>query len=205
MSTELVALVIALLAVVFGPLIQLYMFKQQTKTQLKISEKRNKTQLATSKEQIRAQLAISESSIKSQLAVSNQSIKAQLATSSQQLSADVLSNNRQQWINSLRDQISEFVSLVVVIATTGDTKLLEPSDQVEKGQRAVLLRTRIELMINPGEEDHNELLNLIKTATRIVISRDSRDLKKLARVYEKIITVSQGILKREWGRVKSFE
>jgi hypothetical protein len=119
-----------------------------------------------------------------------------------QIRANVVSLSRQKWIDALRDDISELLTLAA------DLALLEhrlarafdiPRDVELKRiatQRARLLDLRIRLRLNPREQDHEELRRMIDSLLRT--ERPVDDL-----LPEGITTASQAIFKREWERVKA--
>jgi len=120
-----------------------------------------------------------------------------------QINTTVLSSNRQQWINTLRDQISELLSLFMLMNVGHKVKLIGREEFLQKLERSLLLEARIKLLINPKEEDHTELITLIRKAIEEIF-RDTKesDLAQLRKVCESIISKSQTILKKEWERVK---
>ncbi|MGV6839495.1 MAG: hypothetical protein ACWA40_04805 [Planktomarina sp.] len=95
---------------------------------------------------------------------------------------------RQQWINELRDDLAEFHSIGVTPEHTPDTDM-----------EFYRIGTRIELMMNPDDEDYKELQEImygyLKTAR-------SSTLEKYAN-NPRLVDISQRILKREWERLKN--
>jgi hypothetical protein len=135
-----------------------------------------------------------------------------LAVAKRQINANVLSANRQKWIESLRDLLAELISLFTlagVLRTTwkeGWAKGMGPvaADAAlrEKLERLVLVTSKIRLMTNPSEADHQELYRAIETALERFKSDDElREADTHADV-ELITQLGQAILKREWQRVK---
>ena len=107
----------------------------------------------------------------------------------------IITNNRQEWVNSLRDEITSFLA---VVASTSPSQSIPdiPSDDMKK---LWIHSYKIELLINPKEDDHKELVRLIREEiSNLTTSSDST-------LISEIILLSQKILKREWDRVKSFE
>ncbi len=134
-----------------------------------------------------------------------------LIVAKRNFNATVLSANRQKWIESLRDMLAELISLLIAAlvvkakwkdkwdrgrgAVTADPLLLE------KVQRLVLAQTKIRLLLNPGEADHQHLFKAIDTATKRLQSDTSLESETEADI-ETIAKLAQAILKREWLRVK---
>jgi hypothetical protein len=137
--------------------------------------------------------------INSQLKLSNQQINTQIKIAERNLKSEVLSRNRQNWINTLRDNISEFISLSIVI-----TKITSVhKDYDDKMEKFLTLRSRISLLLNPKEDDHNKLDKYLKEALYFVIEKEEQ--RHIVDIRNDIIKLSQEILKREWERVKQVE
>jgi hypothetical protein len=166
LNTENISLLIALLAVIFGPIIAYYTAKRTMKSQMELI-----------KDQISAQLKIAEREIKSK----------------------VLSNNRQEWINSLRDNISEFMSLILIVKAAQHTS---PSELLSINERLFSTRFRISLLLNPKEDDHKNLDELLETAIKGSFPPEGITAESIG---VKILNLSKSILKREWERVKKLE
>jgi len=124
-----------------------------------------------------------------------------------QISAQVISTNRQQWINELRDTISEFLR----DAKSLSTGFLSKEKAFSRFELMALNLNRMELLINPKEPDHAELIRLAqstlehvrqtliaKYASKEVTNRTERKTAIAA-----IPPVAQRIFKQEWERVKS--
>src|SRR5476649_1962847 len=83
----------------------------------------------------------------------------------QQFKANVISSNRQTWINTLRDTISEYQSCASVMSILiGKEKIHEVIDSNEFRERVArleFLRSKIQLLINPNEADHQKLVEII--------------------------------------------
>ena len=125
-----------------------------------------------------------------------------------QTRVSVLSGNRQAWINSLRDQISEFLAILAVMHA-GDWSSRTEKEYDEELKQLTLVRSKINLMVNPKEEDHRNLLKLLDDASCTVAERakiaEESDWEKGAKIHSEIVPLAQSILKREWARVKQAE
>lgn len=137
--------------------------------------------------------------INSQLKLSNHQINSQITIAERNLKSEVLSRNRQNWINTLRDSISEFVALSIVIAKIQSGH----DDYDEKMEKFLTLKSKISLLLNPKEDDHTRLDNYLEEALQFNL--DNTKSRKLGDIRKDIITQSQEILKREWERVKQIE
>ena len=134
-----------------------------------------------------------------------------LSVARRQFNATVLSANRQKWIETLRDMLAELISLLVtalIVRSTSKTKwdkgrgpVGENAALLEKLERIVLAQSKIRLMLNPHESDHQQLYRAIDSAFKRLQSEDSPDSETETDI-ETITTLAQTILKREWQRVK---
>jgi hypothetical protein len=106
---------------------------------------------------------------------------------------------RQAWINSLRDMLSELSSSALHYFVAGF------EDRTDKEYlRLTLLEHKVRLMLNPKEEDHRTLEELIKKMVGS-LGRDkgSESDRDFIAAYEAEIALSRKVLKREWDRVKA--
>jgi hypothetical protein len=134
-----------------------------------------------------------------------------LKVSKRQFNANVLSANRQKWIETLRDMVAELISLLtaaLVIKSAWQSKwdkghgpLRENAALLQKLERIVLAQSKIRLLLNPTEADHQQLSRAIDTAIKRLQAEESLDSDTEADI-ETITTLAQTILKREWRRVK---
>ncbi len=62
------------------------------------------------------------------------------------------------------------------------------------------LQSKITLLINPKEEKHQELVDLLDTTINMIIKDPINTID-----YDRITSLSQEILKEEWKRVKNGE
>ena len=128
--------------------------------------------------------------------------------------ANVLSVNRHKWIETMRDLVASLNSQLLIAAALRHT-LEEPTGIViardpELFRRVEnLLRTvsKIELMLNPLEKDHQQLKALMSEAVDQLRSPPPEgDIEeRIEAISRDIIQLSQAILKREWVRVKRGE
>jgi hypothetical protein len=126
-----------------------------------------------------------------------------------QFKASVISANRQNWINTLRDCIAEFQVKAKVV--TVETKLSsqdstsfasDPKNFDQAVEKKRVLRNKIALLINPNEQDHDDLIKLMAKVEDLCINEDSIDDEKHDNLQKEITSLAQKILNREWERVK---
>jgi hypothetical protein len=139
-------------------------------------------------------------------------VNTRIATT--EFKANVLSVNRQKWIDTLRDLIATLNSQFLIAAALRQT-LAEPTGMVIARDPELLrrvenlLRTvaKIELMLNPLEQDHQQLNVLMKEGIdQLRLPSPDHDVEeRIENLSRDIVQVSQTILKREWLRVKRGE
>lgn len=134
------------------------------------------------------------------------------------MAADNVSAKRQNWIDELRKDISEFLTVVAQI-----NELRRPAKGISKEDeaknfddmatynfRGTELGIHIRLRLNPNEEEHNKLVSLISELS--VVSADpppsetpeqiAAAIKAFHGARDKVVAHMQKILKHEWERVK---
>jgi hypothetical protein len=134
-----------------------------------------------------------------------------LTVAKRQFNATAISGNRHKWIEALRDALAELISLLataLVIKSKWRSNWEEgrgPANSdpalLQKFEHVVLAQAKIQLLINPHDEDHERLGQAIDIATRHLRSEDSPDSETEAEI-RTIVERAQSILKREWQRVK---
>jgi hypothetical protein len=118
----------------------------------------------------------------------------------------VLSANRQSWINALRDLIAECMSISGLIHLA-DWSSRPQAEYDAKMERLSFLIAKIRLMLNPKEEDHQrltELLGELLKSMKGLKAQGNKDSAAGARAVRELVPLSQIILKREWERVKQM-
>ena len=122
----------------------------------------------------------------------------QLAVSLEVANKQIIAPMRQAWINNLRDLISEIASNALHYFVSG---FEDRTDQ--EYQHLIHLEYKIKLMLNPREEDHQQLEQLIAQMISYLQSGTRREqAAEFPACHEELIALSRDVLKREWDRVK---
>ena len=130
-----------------------------------------------------------------------------LAVAQKQARVAVLSNNRQAWINSLRDNISEFYAAITYVHIT-DWKEHPAKELNDKVERVLYLEWKIKLMLNPVEADHQKLIELLIAGRRTVSGArkgKAESGEAWMKATEALLPLAHEVLKREWVRVKKMQ
>lgn len=117
----------------------------------------------------------------------------------------VLAPMRQVWINTLRDKISELISIVSISrlhicpneAQDEDLKIEAHKEDRIRYEKLKLIASNIELHINPSEAEHRDLVSKIHTI--VAAYHNNQDLKNEIKI---LVTLGQKILKAEWEVTK---
>lgn len=128
-----------------------------------------------------------------------------------QIRASVVSNNRQRWIDALRDLIASFcaqiqaaVPIRTMIMDERGALIIKDHEKIMKLEEVMKTLTKIRLMTNPHEQDHQALVaTLAKGLSTFRAMSGEGDLEaRIAEIVQEAVHISQGIFKREWERVK---
>ena len=115
----------------------------------------------------------------------------------------IVSPIRQKWIDELRELISVYLSECEKLLVLGGDGLLNKETTDEKTYtRLLYLEQKLKLMLNPKEERHIELLEIVKNITKD-IQHGVGNIIDFGGQLKGATEVSQKILKEEWVRVKS--
>lgn len=147
-------------------------------------------------ESTKLQVAAEAENIKQQMIASAEGLKEQVASARDaaqiQARASSISNNRQQWINSLRDEVTWFLSEAEELHSLNNSsgKDAYQNEQIRKTTKSIRKRIfKVRLLLNPTEEPGNTLVEMLQEMV------DNGDVTIPEQ--EKIVDHPQKILKRE--------
>lgn len=134
---------------------------------------------------------------------------------------EVLSKNRQEWINDLRKQVSEFMSISIKMPSdiiykklTTENRIIDETEITEKMNKLVAKRDYLILLLNPDEKNSQDINTSIQEIISILIDLNSKNKQDLSVIIieefnknildkiRKITKSTQIVLKTEWERVK---
>ena len=135
----------------------------------------------------------------------DKTIEKQTELAKNEIKLEVLSKNRQNWINSLRDELSRFMGTIKTIDNkhrmmSGRADANEINSFKDEINNLGALKYKIYLLLNPEEDDNKILLKKIEEIILMAYKKEQPD-KKL----DEIIKISQKVLKEEWKRVKKLK
>ncbi|MFC1749659.1 hypothetical protein ACFL2V_12730 [Pseudomonadota bacterium] len=130
-------------------------------------------------------------------------LEATAKTTQQQIHAQVILAERMKWIGTLRESIAQFQGVLFamswVFSELPRVSVLTDKEKASLDSEAVLY-SKICLLLNPNEEDHLALMQLMNDAMNE--ARDGFKSGDGHKVMGSMLRSAQEILKREWERVK---
>ena len=122
--------------------------------------------------------------------------KRQISSSLEVANKQIIAPMRQAWINNLRDLVAELTSNALHYHVAG---FEERTD--EEYRRLTLLEYKVALMLNPLEDDHKRLEQLIRQMVS-ALEREREGEANFVEVHPTVKDLSRQIFKREWNRVR---
>jgi phage tail sheath gpL-like len=172
----------------------------------------------------RRQFAI-QSSIAERQATTLADITARQLETQQQIArrqiADSIATKRQAWIDELRRDTAEYLKLAGAVWSLRRPNVLGSPDEQKKREAEIVETTRregelgirIQLRLNPTEQEHKDLVKLFaelkdacaKPKADASDNEQAEDMKNFGRKRYDVVDQVQKILKSEWERVKRGE
>ncbi|MDE0509747.1 MAG: hypothetical protein OXI17_14105 [Gammaproteobacteria bacterium] len=120
-----------------------------------------------------------------------------------------ISEFRQQWIESLRIELSSLVSRLILLQVAGTLEYESRKEKFKIVENYLLLAnemvSKIRLRLNPEKPHHNQVINHLKELEEFINSNDVRSQDEFDRLENDLIRLSTKLLKIEWERVKKGE
>ena len=130
---------------------------------------------------------------------------ATIYVAKKQINANLVSANRQNWINSLRNEIAQCGRDIKFVSVAYLAQVADDAVAWERLEELTLTIDRIDLYLNPNEVEHQELMRLMDSArskTLESLQKKEKKSKELNNLAKNISRQAQKILKDEWERVK---
>lgn len=145
---------------------------------------------------------------KNQQKITLKNLEVQTELSKLAIKKDILSKNRQEWINTLRNDISSYLSsheLSKLIIQYNKKGKETPPEYGEEFRKFQLLEYKINLLLNPNEDKSKRLIELMIQLNKSTDYYSKSKEDKYEKNKNEIIKITQSILKEEWERVKKLE
>lgn len=128
--------------------------------------------------------------------------KKQINSTLKVANKQILAPMRQQWIEALRDLISELTSEAHYLYIAGGDEETDATGKTDKARhRMLFLEQKIRLMVNPKEDDHQVLVQRIRDLVTEAES-SGRPRKDFGALHQEVTDLSRRVFKREWDRIK---
>lgn len=149
-------------------------------------------------------LRVAKRQTETAIEVAKRQTESAASNASLQFRSNVLAKNRQDWINTLRDELANFTSLILHADETLAFYVTPQTRSAESHSTSVITEIyrrfhKIRLLSNANEPDHQHLINLLNSSIDALRKPGTHP----SELVDAIIAASQQILKREWERVKS--
>lgn len=117
--------------------------------------------------------------------------------------SQLISPIRQKWIDDLRELMSTLLSKcrAAVILNEGGGLLERRKPNEELFGEILFLEQKLQLMLNPNETDHQQLIEHVRQITDTV-QHGASNLLEFGQSLKEASACCKAILKREWERVK---
>lgn len=128
-----------------------------------------------------------------------------LRIAKKQIKASQVSSNRQAWINRLRDEVAHFTREVKHLPSSLAARAIITEQAISRYENLSLKQEIVKLLLNPTEEEHQELMRLMTNASQIclrAINLNKGMAEEMDKSAELVVSQCQKILKSEWERVK---
>lgn len=131
---------------------------------------------------------------------------------SQSYNATLKSQNRQQWINTVRDTLSEFFTQAKLLnAEFQETQKNKPR-QVELHEKVTLQRAKLSLLLNPELPTHKKLIDAIMevlTTLDLHMSNSKNNMPfdnvQFMANNEAVIKAGRDLLYSEWRKIQNLD
>ena len=160
-------------------------------------------------------IAKRQAKLQEQIALRQTELQSQVA---KRQAADNISAKRQVWIDELRKEVAEYLTLTARLEELRrPSKGIDETDKkrnfddlMDASKRATELVIRIKLRLNPKEAEHNEFVRLLGALAEVCKDPSPDETeeerkaaqKEFGAARDKVIAHVQTILKHEWERVK---
>jgi DNA-directed RNA polymerase subunit F len=124
--------------------------------------------------------------------------------------AQLVSANRQNWIIEVRETLAEFLRDGRSIVNAYRSGTYSIGETFERFEKLTLATQKVQLLLNPYEQDHSEIIAKMISITEHIRSElssvfegetISTEKTRMAEI-DSIVPMAQRVLKSEWKRIK---
>lgn len=119
--------------------------------------------------------------------------------------AIISTKNRQEWINDLRQTLSEYLSTSTLMTKLSDTKgdaLIERNQHLQK---MVYSKSKLELLMTPARPEQKKLLNNIENLLNVIVDQPDDYTTKIRTARSEIIDAARALFDIHWTKIKELK
>jgi hypothetical protein len=150
------------------------------------------------------QLYISKKQTANQLKLTEMAFSNQYKMKEAEIKKNLLSTKRTEWIDKLRLLFSGLSSKIVILSLIMPDKNIDKKTLYKLIEDLDMLVSQIELSLNPLEENHVKMKNILVKLQQIAVEEDLFK-KEYAIIQKEFIKIAGKILKEEWEKAKRLE
>lgn len=155
---------------------------------------------------ILANIIISWRSMKTTMKVTRLNIENSQNSLSTQFNITLNTKNRQDWINTLRDSVSEFLAqsnMLVVGYDTSGKPTFDEKKHPEIYEKLNYQCSKIAMLLNPDKEEQRKLIESVFDMVRICTSiMDNDSIHLFSDKQNEIVKLSQELIRIHWKKIK---
>src|SRR5690606_18151095 len=150
-----------------------------------------------------------ERNIQSQIESNERSLQRQIATKKEttliEFKATINTQNRQNWINELRQTLTEYLSNTTLIYPFDnklfELMLIENEYQINKMS---LAKAKLELLMNHEKPEQKKLLDEVEDMLKVV-NDPQRNIKDIIKSRSKVIFAARHLFEIHWKKIKELQ
>ncbi|WP_400076355.1 hypothetical protein [Winogradskyella sp. R77965] len=148
-----------------------------------------------------------EVNISNQISGAQENIKLQIESDKEstltQFKATVATKNRQEWINELRDTLSQYLSYTIMMIQEDSFSEDDKRSYLDKIYQT---KFKIELMTNPEKKEHKALMDAVNKMILVVNqNKDEIEINDLKSARQEFIITSRKIFIHNWNKIKDLK
>jgi hypothetical protein len=147
-----------------------------------------------------------------QLRKSNeQNLKLQIEslekTTIMQYKATISTKNRQEWINELRQTLTDFLTYAMYLTpTTSASPLLDKEESKRYLEKVINTKSKIELLVNESKPEQKELINAVEKMIDLCTKKaEECGEKEIRNTRKEIIASARNLFGIHWTKIKDLK
>ncbi len=147
--------------------------------------------------------------LKSQIESSERNLQKQMDTAKEttliQFKATIATKNRQEWINELRQNLSEYMAMLHMITPESDKISDLLTKRADHIQRLLLTKTKLELLLNKDRAEQKELLDQLENVLSIINFPPKENFNiAFSAARTRLIDAARKLFEIHWKKIKDL-